>query len=105
MTGQASLFDEEPRYCIDTNVIVSFLRQTEDEYYGSDVFAPQWQYIEQLIDAGAIIAPRQVERELLKWAKTMLYRVRRQAEVASGLVGHLLTVGGGSHGDRGSHRR
>jgi len=71
MSGQASLFDEEPRYCIDTNVIVSFLRQTEDEYYGSDVFAPQWQYIEQLIDARAIVAPLQVERELAKWAKTI----------------------------------
>lgn len=71
MTPQATLFDEEPRYCIDTNVIVSFLRRTEDEFYGSDVFAPQWQHIEKLIDAGAIVAPRQVEHELIKWCRTI----------------------------------
>ena len=45
MRPQTSLFDEEPRYCIDTNVIVSFLRLTDDEHYGSDVFAPQWAYV------------------------------------------------------------
>jgi hypothetical protein len=71
MRPQTSLFDEEPRYCIDTNVIVSFLRLTDDEHYGSDVFAPQWAYVEQLIISGAIIAPRQVEHELKKWPKTI----------------------------------
>jgi hypothetical protein len=69
--GQASLFDEEPRYCIDTNVIVSFLRGTEDEFYGADVFAPQWELMESLMRNGAIVAPRQVELELLKWNKTI----------------------------------
>jgi Domain of unknown function (DUF4411) len=71
MRPQTSLFDEEPRYCIDTIVIVSFLRLTDDEHYGSDVFAPQWAYVEQLIISGAIIAPRQVEHELKKWPKTI----------------------------------
>ena len=71
MIGQASLFDEEPRYCIDTNVIVSFLRGTDDEYYGADVFAPQWRLIEGLMGSGAMVAPRQVEAELLKWNKTI----------------------------------
>ncbi|MHB1525555.1 MAG: DUF4411 family protein [Candidatus Dormibacteria bacterium] len=61
------MFDEEPRYCIDTNVIVSFLRRTDEEHYGSDVFPAQWEYVERLLDSGAIVAPRQVETELLKW--------------------------------------
>jgi hypothetical protein len=71
MIRQASLFDEEPRYCIDTNVIVSFLRGTDDEFYGSDVFAPQWLFIEELATKGAIVAPREVERELTGWARTI----------------------------------
>jgi hypothetical protein len=71
MIGQASLFDEEPRYCIDTNVIVSFLRGTEDEFYGADVFAPQWALMERLMRNGAIVAPRQVEKELLKWDRSI----------------------------------
>ena len=40
MTTQGALFETDPpRYCIDTNVIVSFLRGTDDEHYGADVFA------------------------------------------------------------------
>jgi hypothetical protein len=69
---QSSLFDEESRYSIDTNVIVSFLRGTDDEYYGSDVFAPQWQYIEQLISSRTIIAARQVEIELKSWREKIV---------------------------------
>lgn len=69
MTRPMSLFDEEPRYCIDTNVIISFLRGTEDEYYGSDVFAPQWQFMERLMSNGTIVAPRQIEKELIKWCE------------------------------------
>ena len=71
MDLQVSLFDEQPRYCLDTNVIVSFLRGTDDEFYGSDIFAPQWTFIEGLIDRGAVISPREVEHELLNWKKTI----------------------------------
>lgn len=71
MKGQPSLFSEEPRYCMDTNVIVSFMRGTDDEHYGTDVFAPQWHYIEGLIASGAIVSPHQVELELEKWCKTI----------------------------------
>lgn len=71
MTGQPSLFDEEPRYCIDTNVVVSFLRGTEDEFYGADVFAIQWARIEELMGNGGIVAPRQVEQELLAWDRAI----------------------------------
>ena len=71
MDAQGSLFDFEPRYCIDTNVIVSFLRGTDDEHYGADVFAPQWALIERLITSGVIVAPRRVERELTDWRRTI----------------------------------
>lgn len=72
MTSQDALFEPEPpRYCIDTNVVVSFLRGTDDEHYGADVFAPQWALIERLILGGVIVAPRRVERELSNWEKTI----------------------------------
>ena len=69
MNRQSSLFEEEPRYSVDTNVIVSFMRRSDDEHYGSDVFAPQWQYIEQLIASRAIIAAHEVGKELRSWCK------------------------------------
>lgn len=62
------LFDIEPRYCIDTNVIVSFLSGSDDEYYGADIFPDHWNQIEALIGGGEVIAPRQVQRELEKHA-------------------------------------
>lgn len=72
MTTQDALFDTEPpRYCIDTNVIVSFLRGTDDEHYGADVFAPQWAQIERLILGSVIVAPRRVERELSMWERAI----------------------------------
>ena len=72
MTTQAALFETEPpRYCIDTNVVLSFLKGTDDEHYGADVFAPQWAVIENLIASGVIVAPRQVEHELTPWQKTV----------------------------------
>lgn len=72
MTTQDALFERDrPRYCIDTNVVLSFLKGTDDEHYGSDVFAPQWAVIENLIAGGAIVAPRQVEQELTSWHKTV----------------------------------
>lgn len=72
MTTQDALFDPEPpRYSLDTNVVVSFLRGTDDEHYGADVFAPQWAVVERLILVGAIVSPRRVESELVKWEKTI----------------------------------
>jgi predicted nucleic acid-binding protein len=67
MNAQDALFEAIPRYCIDTNVIVSFLKGTDDEHYGADVFAPQWSLIERLCASGIIVAPRQVQTELAKW--------------------------------------
>lgn len=68
---QIDLFQEKPRYCVDTNVIISFLHKTDNESYGSDVFKPQWEFLESLIEKGVIVAPRQVETELLEWCKVI----------------------------------
>ncbi|UTX51447.1 DUF4411 family protein [Candidatus Saccharibacteria bacterium TM7i] len=56
-----------PLYCVDTNTLVSFLKESDDELYGRDVFAPQWEMIESLIETGLIIAPKNVKLELDKW--------------------------------------
>lgn len=69
MTEILSLFELEPRYCIDTNVIVSFLSQSDDEYYGADIFPVHWRQIETLVASGQIVAPRQVEQELKNHAQ------------------------------------
>lgn len=69
MTELGTLFDVDPHYCIDTNVIVSFLSESDDEYYGADIFPDHWRQIESLIASSEIIAPRQVERELEGHAK------------------------------------
>lgn len=69
MAEPGMLFDIEPRYCIDTNVLVSFLSESDEEYYGADIFPAHWQIIGRLITSGEIIAPRQVERELVGHAK------------------------------------
>ena len=50
---------------------MSFLRGTDDEHYGADVFRPQWQFLERCMQEGKIIAPRQVEAELEKWQKSI----------------------------------
>jgi hypothetical protein len=76
-----ALFDADPHYCIDTNVIVSFLSETDDEYYGADIFPDHWQQIENLIASSKIVAPRQIERELEGHA-------RKRAKVGPWLVKH-----------------
>lgn len=69
MTDAARLFEIEPLYCIDTNVLVSFMYESDDEQYGRDAFAPQWDLIESAIADGKIIAPEAVETELLTWER------------------------------------
>ena len=64
----SGLFEMPAEYCIDTNVIVSFLSESDDEVYGSGVFAAYWDLIEGLINEGRVIAPRQVETELHRQA-------------------------------------
>lgn len=69
MTEPLTLFTVDPEYCIDTNVIVSFLSETDDEFYGVDIFGEHWRKIETAIASGRIVAPRQVEHELEGHAK------------------------------------
>ncbi len=64
MNEQVSLFSEQARYCVDTSVILSFLKEDDAEFYGRDVMGPQWIFIEDLIERGIIVAPRSVENEL-----------------------------------------
>lgn len=64
MIAGASLFEIEARYAIDTNVIVSFLSESDDEYYGADIFPDHWDLIDRFLTSGEIVAPQQVKREL-----------------------------------------
>lgn len=69
MSESSALFEFEPKYCIDTNVIVSFMHEDDGEIYRRDVFTAQWNRIETLIGSGEIAAPRRVETELRGWEK------------------------------------
>jgi hypothetical protein len=64
MSSGPGLFEIEARYCIDTNVLVSFLSESDAEYYGADIFPEHWALIERLVTSGEMVAPRQIEHEL-----------------------------------------
>jgi hypothetical protein len=68
---QAALFDDPAKYAIDTNVIVSFLGDSDSEHYPLDVFKPQWDFLESAMQVGRVVAPRIVETELEKWNKNV----------------------------------
>lgn len=65
---QDALFADSAKYAIDTNVIVSFLGDSDSEHYPLDVFKPQWDFLESAMRDGRVVAPRVVETELEKWA-------------------------------------
>jgi len=67
VSDPSALFAFVPRYCIDTNVVVSFMHEDDGEPYRRDAFPAQWDVIERLIGSGEIIAPRAVESELEGW--------------------------------------
>lgn len=67
MINPSALFEVAPRYVIDTNVIVAFLRGTDEEYYDKNTMKDQWDLFERLMSSGEIIAPRRVEIELRGW--------------------------------------
>ncbi|MER7557338.1 DUF4411 family protein [Nocardioides sp. NPDC126508] len=71
MSNVGTLFEALARYSIDTNVIVSFLREHEAEPYPMDVFKPQWDFLQKSIRDGRVVAARRVETELAKWHKTI----------------------------------
>lgn len=68
---QDSLFADPAKYSIDTNVIVSFLGDSESERYPMDAFKPQWDFVEAAMRDGRVVAPRMVETELEKWQKNI----------------------------------
>lgn len=65
--AQESLFDMQPLWCLDTNVVVSFLREDDEEPYSRQVLPEQWRVFERDISTGLIIAPPQVRKELESW--------------------------------------
>ena len=68
---QDALFADPAKYAIDTNVIVSFLGDSDTEHYPRAVFKPQWDFLEAAMQDGRVVAPRMVELELAKWEKTI----------------------------------
>lgn len=64
-----ALFADPARYSIDTNVIVSFLGDSDSEHYPLDVFKPQWDFLERAMRDGRVVAAMRVETELEKWEK------------------------------------
>lgn len=71
MSNVGTLFEALAKYSIDTNVILSFLREDEAERYPMDVFKPQWDFLQKAIVDGRVVAARRVETELSKWQKTI----------------------------------
>lgn len=63
------LFKDPAKYAIDTNVIVSFLGDSDSEHYPMDVFRPQWEFLEKAMQDGRVVAPTVVAVELEKWAE------------------------------------
>ncbi len=56
-----------PLYVIDTNVILGFLKQTDDEPWGSDSFPRHWQRIEAMLSDGRVVSTASVHAELAEW--------------------------------------
>lgn len=59
-------------YVIDTNIFLNFWKQDNDEPFGKDVHKSAWEYLEQQIEAGRIIAPTLVKSEIEKHGTTEL---------------------------------
>lgn len=67
--SEETLFADPAKYSVDTNVIVSFLGDSDSEHYPLDVFKPQWDFLERAMKDGRIVAARRVETELERWEK------------------------------------
>lgn len=65
------LFEDPAKYAIDTNVIVSFLGDSDSEHYPMDVFRPQWEFLEKAMQDARVVAPAVVAVELEKWTKNV----------------------------------
>lgn len=71
MAEPDTLFAVTARYSIDTNVILSFLGDSDAEHYPADAFKPQWDFVERAMKNGRIVAARRVETELEKWEQRL----------------------------------
>lgn len=100
MSAPPALFTIEPKYCIDTKVIISFMHEDDGQPYRPDIFVAQWGRIETFTRSGEIIAPRRVEVELAKWEEQSLFSPVR-AEFASHPAsdGWPARLGGGTRGE------
>jgi len=68
MLDEAALFAlPAPLYVIDTNVILGFLKQTDDEAWGADAFPVHWQRVEAMLRDGRVVGTTSVLAELLEW--------------------------------------
>jgi hypothetical protein len=66
-----TLFAVTAKYSIDTNVILSFLGDSDAEHYPLDVFKPQWEFLERAMKDGRIVGARRVETELERWEERL----------------------------------
>lgn len=68
MLDEAALFALPAPLCvIDTNVILGFLKQTDDEAWGADAFPVHWQRVEAMLRDGRVVGTTSVLAELLVW--------------------------------------
>lgn len=68
MSDASTLFEsQQPRYVIDTNVILGFLKKTDDEPWGADAFPHHWRLIEAMLRDGRIVSTVSVQVELTDW--------------------------------------
>ncbi len=61
MAEPHTLFAVTAKYSIDTNVVLSFLGDSDAEHYPIDVFKPQWEFLERAMKDGRIVGARRVE--------------------------------------------
>lgn len=71
MTEPDTLFAVTAKYSIDTNVILSFLGDSDAEHYPLDVFKPQWEFLERAMKDGRVVGARRVEIELERWEERL----------------------------------
>lgn len=82
------LFDVEPRWCLDTNIILSFFKEDDDEPYSRQLMPEPWSALESDISSGYVLAPPQIRAELETW-RSRLKDLPRWLEAHRGLFVEL----------------
>lgn len=62
--GEPSLFEIAPLWCLDSNILLSFFREEDDEPYSRNLMPDLWRVLNSDINSGLIVAPPQVRAEL-----------------------------------------